>query len=178
MEHASAGMEAFAALVDLLGGDLEMAATRLRRGFDSLRHIGDRWYSGALAVMLAEVLHDKGEVESVRDLLKYFHTVGSHERTVEVRALGTEAKILSRAGQHADAEKFAQRGVALSQQTDHLNDQADAYMRLSFVLRMNEQLQEAAAAAEDAQARYMKKGNTIDAEKAAIASNVKTVRRQ
>jgi tetratricopeptide (TPR) repeat protein len=71
------------------------------------------------------------------------------------------AKVLARRGQGVEAERLAREAIALCEPTDMLNVQAAAYADLGEVLALAGRRDEAAAALEDALARYERKGNVV-----------------
>jgi hypothetical protein len=46
------------------------------------------------------------------------------------------AKVLARRGEHAEADRLAREAVALSDETDQLDTQGDAYADLAEVLEL------------------------------------------
>ena len=93
------------------------------------------------------------------------------ERTLEIDPRGdawaestsrqVRAKLLARRGRHADAARLAREATALTDATDRLDFQGDAYADLGAVLRLAGSSDEAAAAFEQALDRYERKGNTV-----------------
>jgi class 3 adenylate cyclase/tetratricopeptide (TPR) repeat protein len=73
------------------------------------------------------------------------------------------AKVLARRGDHAEAERLAREAVAISQGTDFLDGQGDAYADLGEVLLLGGKPDEATAALEQAHERYERKGNVVSA---------------
>ena len=71
------------------------------------------------------------------------------------------AKVLARRGEHAEAERLAREAVAISDETDCLNWQGDAYADLAEVLQLSGKADEAKAALEQALDRYERKGNLV-----------------
>ena len=75
------------------------------------------------------------------------------------------AKALARRGEGKEGEKLAREAVAIGEQTDLLNDQADAYADLGEVLLLVGKLDEAVAALEHAAERHARKGNIVSAQR-------------
>jgi hypothetical protein len=75
------------------------------------------------------------------------------------------AKVLARRGDHAEAARLVRDAVALSEGTDGLDAQGDAYADLGDVLVLGGELDDAAAAFEQALERYERKGNLVMAER-------------
>jgi tetratricopeptide (TPR) repeat protein len=79
---------------------------------------------------------------------------------------GTRAKVLSRRGEHAAAEKLAREGVAFAEESDFLCSHGDALLDLSEVLRLAGRTTETAEPVRQAIPLYEMKGNVVAAEKA------------
>jgi hypothetical protein len=76
------------------------------------------------------------------------------------------AKVLARRGEHAEAERLAREAVTVCEETDMLDEQGDAYADLAEVLLLGAKAGEAAAALEQALARYKRKGNRVSTQRA------------
>jgi hypothetical protein len=72
-----------------------------------------------------------------------------------------KAKVLSRYGEKAEAERLACEAVTIGEQTDMLSFQGDAHTDLSEVLLRSGKLDQAVAALEQAVTRYERKGNLV-----------------
>jgi tetratricopeptide (TPR) repeat protein len=69
--------------------------------------------------------------------------------------------VLARRGQHAEAERLAREAVAIGDETQVLEEQAGSYADLGEVLLLADRPEEAAAALEEALARYECKENLV-----------------
>lgn len=76
------------------------------------------------------------------------------------------AKVLARRGEHAEAERLAREAIAIGEATDMLDAQGDTYSDLGEVLLLAAKAGQAAAAFEQAVARYQRKGNIVSAQRA------------
>ena len=76
------------------------------------------------------------------------------------------AKVLARRGEHAEAERHAREAVAIGEKTDMLDAQGDTHADLAEVLLLVGEPDEAAAALEQALARYERKGNLVSTQRA------------
>ena len=74
-------------------------------------------------------------------------------------------KVLARRGQHAEAGRLAYEAVAIGEETDLLDAKGDTYADLAEVLVLSGKLDEAAAALEQALARYQRKGNLVSTQR-------------
>ena len=75
------------------------------------------------------------------------------------------AKVLARHGDFAEAERLAREAVAIGEQTDMLDAQADTHADLAEVLSLAGRSKEASEALEQALARYDRKGNLVAAQR-------------
>jgi hypothetical protein len=75
--------------------------------------------------------------------------------------LQVRAKILSRRGEHAEAERLARTAVAWGEPTDALAHKADSYRDLAVVLGAAGKRDEALSALAEAHAHYEAKGHTV-----------------
>ena len=87
--------------------------------------------------------------------------VDPQARTRAVRAL-----LLSRRGEHAEAERLAREAVALYAATDYLDNHADMLVTLARVLRTSGQDEAARRALNEALALYERKGHLVGAKRA------------
>ena len=71
------------------------------------------------------------------------------------------AKLLSRRGEHAEAERLAREAVAWGEPTDAPAHKADSYRDLAIVLGAAGKEDEALSALAEAQAHYAAKGHTV-----------------
>ena len=76
-----------------------------------------------------------------------------------------KATVLARRGEHAEAERLAREAVAIGDATDMIDAQADTYADLGDVLVLASTANQAAAAFDEAHARYKRKGNIVMAER-------------
>ena len=78
--------------------------------------------------------------------------------------------MLARRAEHAEAERLARDAVALSDETDQLDTQGDAYADLAEVLVLADRPEETAEALEQALARYERKEDLVKAGRRATGS--------
>ena len=87
------------------------------------------------------------------------------DASTQMQWRGVRAKVLARRGRHADAETLAREAVAICETTDLLDQQGDVYSDLAEVLRLAGDHGGAAAAFDEALARYERKGNLVAAQR-------------
>jgi tetratricopeptide (TPR) repeat protein len=73
------------------------------------------------------------------------------------------ASVLARRGQHVEAERLAREAAVICDGTEMLNEQGNVYADLGEVLLRAGKPAEAAAALEQAEERYRRKGNVVSA---------------
>ena len=75
--------------------------------------------------------------------------------------LQVRAKLLSRRGEHEEAERLAREAVRWAEPTDAIASKADTYLDLAAVLAAAGKRDEALSALAEAQALYAEKGHTV-----------------
>src|SRR5437763_201567 len=142
---AAGGMAAWE--VETLAGDFAKAATEVRRSCALLEEIGERGHRSLATGQLAESLYSLGELAEaerwtqVSEELSTPDDVSSQMRWRQVRA-----KLLARAGEHAEAETMARAAVSRAAGTDMINWHAGALVDLAEPLSIAGRYADAAAA--------------------------------
>jgi DNA-binding SARP family transcriptional activator len=153
--------------VELLAGDPEAAVELGREGCRLLEEIGERAFLSTGAGLLAQALYECGELDQADEWVGRAIEFGaSDDAWTQMLARQARAKVLARRGEHFEAERLAREAVALGDQTEMLNDSANAYADLAEVLALGGQNADAASALEEAHARYTRKGNVVSARRA------------
>ena len=146
----AAMMSLQASHVEFLAGDAAAAEAELRRGYEVLDGLGDRYWLPSIAALLAQALHLQGRAEEALAL-----TVAAEERAraddVDAQALwrSARAKLLAESGSPA-AEQLAQDAVALLAPTDALVPKISALADLADVQAAIGRRDDALATLEDA----------------------------
>jgi DNA-binding SARP family transcriptional activator len=150
------------ARIHLLQGDLAHAQEALERSYAVLRQRGDRSYLPTRAARLAEVLAQRGEWGDARRWLEEAKA-GSTPSDVMTEWLWrlAESRLLMHSGECEKAERQAREAIAITDQTDTVNYQADCRVALADVLANAGQLADAEAALREALALYESKGNDV-----------------
>jgi class 3 adenylate cyclase len=156
-------------LVDLeLLADDPAAAVELGeeacRLFDEL---GEKNWQAYTAGRLAQALYalDRlNECEAWAD--RTAELGGSDDALAQMLSGQAKAKVLARRGQLAEAERLARHAVAIGEETDMLEAQADAYADLAEVLALAGRTPEASEALTEALHRHERKGNVVSAQRA------------
>jgi tetratricopeptide (TPR) repeat protein len=77
-----------------------------------------------------------------------------------------KGKVHARRDEHTEAQRLAREAVAIGDDTELLDTQADAYADLGEVLLLGGKHDEAVVALEQALERYERKGNLVSAQRA------------
>jgi class 3 adenylate cyclase/tetratricopeptide (TPR) repeat protein len=143
--------------VELLAGDAAAAERELRRGFDELSRLGERYLLSSVAGLLAEAVVAQGRLEEAEALASETAEIAA-EDDVDPQVLWrlTRAKVLAFRGDLEDAEALASEAVRLVEETDDVVNRVSAFACLAWVSllagrehRARELLQQARTLAED-----------------------------
>jgi tetratricopeptide (TPR) repeat protein len=160
--------------VELIAGDAEAAERELRRDYETLAAIGEQNYIATTAAFLAEALYRQGRDEEALAMTERSEAIADTE-DVATQYLwrSVRGKLLARGGRHREAESLAREAVAIIGRAQDPDSQGYAALDLAEVLAMGGRSDEAVAAAEDAAARFERKGNVASAARArALASKI------
>jgi predicted ATPase/class 3 adenylate cyclase len=153
--------------IELLAGDPAAAEEELRWGYETLEALGEKSLFSTVSAILARAIYAQGrfdEAERVAEVGR--QAAGDDDVISQVLWRGTQAKVLARRGELGEAERLAREGVALIEQTDHLDGHGDALLDLADVLRLAGRDDEAVPVVEAALELYERKGNVVSAVRA------------
>ena len=152
--------------VALLASD---PATAAESGSEAMRlygELGERGFASTAAAWLAQALYELDRLDQADTWAARAAELGaSDDAATQMVSRQVKAKVLARRGAPAEAERFAREALAIGEETDQLNAQADAYVDLGEVLALAGRAEEAAAAFGEALARYERKENLVMAER-------------
>jgi len=152
--------------VELLAGDPTAAVELGEEGCRLLDELGERGYLSTTAGNLALALHAADRLEEADAWAGRAAELGaSDDRATQMLWRQARAKVLARRGEAEEAERLAREAVAVGDETDMLDAQGDTYADLAEVLRFAGKRDEAAAALEQAVARYDRKGNLVSTQR-------------
>jgi tetratricopeptide (TPR) repeat protein len=151
-------------IFELLAGDAAAAAKLGVEGCRQLEELGDKSFQSTAAAELAGALYVLGRLGEADAWVDRAVELGASEDAfTQIIWRQVKAKLLARAGDLREAEQLAREAVAISEDTDFLNGQADANADLAEVLELAGRRDEAATALERALALYEQKGNNVSA---------------
>ncbi len=152
--------------IELLAGDVAAAVAAGEEGCRMLEALGERSYLSTVGGTLARALYAAGRLDDAEAWADRSAALGTTDDLVtEMLWRQARALVLARRGEHDEAERLAREAVAIGDQTQSLNEQADAYWDLAVVLLLGERRDEAAEALHRALDRYERKENLVMAER-------------
>ncbi|MGH2554477.1 MAG: ATP-binding protein [Actinomycetota bacterium] len=155
--------------VEMLADDAAAAEAELRRDYEELDAMGEKYFLATTAALLAHALYLQGRYEEA----EAFSLVSSRsdQDDVESQSLWrrARAKVLARWGRFEEAEALAREALTMIEQTDSPVLQANSLMDLGEVLRLAGREAEALPVMSSALGLYEKKGNTVSAGRARSA---------
>jgi class 3 adenylate cyclase/tetratricopeptide (TPR) repeat protein len=155
---------------EALVGDLERAENELRQGHDFSLEVGDTGARCTTDAMLANVLVDRGRLDEAAELALESNAIAAEDDLdAQPRWRAALARVLSRRGEHARAEKLAREAVALVEPTDLMPLKGTVFDALAEVLAHSGRAQEAADVRERAIASHEAKGNIVSAARSRAA---------
>src|SRR5205085_11243642 len=159
---AEAGHWRQAAGGEVHAGDAGRAAEVALEGVAALDALGERGWLSTVAGHAAEALYRLGRDEEAWQLTVKAEEAGAADDVItQMLILQVRAKLLSRRGEHAEAERLAREAVAWGEPTDALEVKANSYRDLAIVLSAAAKPDEALAALAEARSLYEQKGHTV-----------------
>jgi tetratricopeptide (TPR) repeat protein len=152
--------------VEMLAGDASAAERSVRASCQLLEELGDTGYRATGTGRLAESLCVLGRFDEAEHVTQVAEGLSGPDDLVS-QALWRQvrAKLLARAGRHAEAERLAREAVALVEQTDMLDSHAHALADLAQVLALAGRVDPAEEELERALTCFERKGNAVLAAK-------------
>jgi hypothetical protein len=150
----------------LIAGEPDLAAADLRRGYAALEQMGEQAQLSTMAALLARAELFSGQPEEAERLTRVSEETAAVDDIVsQAMWRGTRAR-LTAAEDDASAEQLARAAVALAEETDFLELQADTLLDLADVLGKRGDVENAAATTGQAADRYAAKGDVVSARRA------------
>jgi tetratricopeptide (TPR) repeat protein len=153
--------------VELWAGDPAAAAELGAEGWRLYEELGEQSNLPAAAGNLAQALYALDRFDEAAAWADRAAVLGASDNAQkEMLWRQVNAKVLARRGEHAEAERLAREAVTICDETDMLDSQGNVYADLAEVLILTGKPDEAAAALEQALARYQRKGNLVSTQRA------------
>jgi class 3 adenylate cyclase/tetratricopeptide (TPR) repeat protein len=151
-------------LVERLAGDLSAAERELRRDYEALTELGEKYLRSSVAGELARVMYEQGRFEEAEKMSRHAQELADSD-DIEAQTLWRTvyAKVLARKGNRDGALRFIGEAVDLVKPTDAILAQAETLVDLSEVLRISGRPRDADEVLEDAVALLEAKGNVVAA---------------
>jgi class 3 adenylate cyclase/tetratricopeptide (TPR) repeat protein len=135
----------------LLEGEPAQAEEELRRGYETLREIGEVTFLSTVAGILAEAIYAQGRYDEAEHFTRVSEeSAGDEDAYSQVLWRSVRAKCLARAGQPTEALALAQDAVDRVDATDALDLHWHALMSQAEVLRFAGRMAEAESAVHEA----------------------------
>jgi class 3 adenylate cyclase len=152
--------------VELWAGEAAAAERLAEERCRGLEQRGERGSLSTAVAMRAQALYELDRLAEAEAESDRAGPLGaSDDVATQMLSRQVKAKVLARRGHLAEGEAVAREAVALAEETDMLESQGWAWADLAEVLSLAERTQEAAAALEEALARYERKGNVLISER-------------
>jgi ATP/maltotriose-dependent transcriptional regulator MalT len=151
----------------MLAGDPEAAERDLRRDYEALEEMGEKYLLSTVAAELAGVLADQHRDEEAERYTEVAEELAAgDDLTSQALWRSVRAEVLARRGKDAEAQSLAREATGLLGETDSLVAQADALLALADVVALGGHEEEALARTREALSLYEQKGDVVSAAKA------------
>ncbi len=155
--------------IELLAADYPAAERTLREQCAFFERISDRTHLAVRAAKLSESLYRQGRLEDAEHWARVSRgNAATDDRSVHLTVGPVEAKLLARRGAVSEARRLAEEIVRIADQTDGLNQIANARLGLAEVLRVMELFADADSVIQEAIDHYVRKGNVVGASQARV----------
>ena len=162
LRHSVLETDLYWGIVELMGGDAEVAEPHLRAAHDGLGTMGIGADAGQAGAYLARSVLQQGRLDEAERLARNAATMAGQNRQTVVAANSVLAEVLATRGLVGEAVPLAELAVAAVERTDLLVDHANALGALGRVLDMSGDEDGAASARRRALALAQQKGAVLD----------------
>jgi class 3 adenylate cyclase/tetratricopeptide (TPR) repeat protein len=152
--------------IELLAGNPLAAEMELRKDYEALERMGDRYYRSTLAGMLAEALYQQARYDEATAFTEVGEEMSAPD-DVSSQFLwrSVRAKVLAAGGSIVEAESLAREAVEIIRASEEPDAQGEALMGLAEVLKLAGRSDDAESTAREALALFDAKGNVVSAER-------------
>ena len=160
VEGALVAIEAWR--IEILAGDLAAAESELRRAYDALDAVGEKYILSTVAGHMARTHYALGRFDDAERMGTLVEELAT-EDDIDTQAMWrcARAKMLARQGSFAQAETLAREALEILAPTDGVLLKFGALLDLAEVLRLAGREDESRAALEEAQALAELKGSAV-----------------
>jgi hypothetical protein len=145
--------------LELMAGNTEEAERILSDGRRRLMEIGSTGPARLLAAMHAQSLYELGRDEDADEAAVAGWDEDPDDIQVNALVLSVRAMVAARRGDISSGERLAREAIAMHEDGDFINDQADYRIALAEVLELGRRNDEAAEVTIEALDLYRRKGN-------------------
>jgi predicted ATPase/class 3 adenylate cyclase len=155
------------ARVEMLAGRPDTAEAQLRRDYEALEAMGERYHCATVAALLAHALCIQGRYEEAEEFTRI--TEAMDEDDLESQSLWKRArgKVFARQGRFEQAEALVREALAMTDDADSPVLAANTHMDLAEVLEVAGRPDDGLEEVRKALRLYVRKGNIVSAERAA-----------
>ena len=151
--------------IERLAGDLAAAERELRRDYQTLTDLGERYFLSTVAGELARVLYAQGRLDEAEQMSRHTQQLADSDDIASQTLWRTvQAKLLARRGNSDGALILVGEAIEMLERTDATLAQAETLVDLAEVLRQSGRQDDADGVLEDAIALFEVKGNLVAAE--------------
>jgi class 3 adenylate cyclase/tetratricopeptide (TPR) repeat protein len=151
--------------IERLAGNLAAAERDLRRDYQTLTDLGERYFLSTVAGELARVLYAQGRLDEAEQMSRHTQQLADSDDIASQTLWRTvQAKLLARRGNRDGALILVGEAIEMLERTDAILAQAETLADLAEVLRQSGRPGDADGVLEDAIALFEVKGNLVAAE--------------
>jgi class 3 adenylate cyclase/tetratricopeptide (TPR) repeat protein len=151
--------------VERLAGDLAAAERELRRDYDALTALGEKYLLSTVAGELARVLYEQGRLEEAEGMARHAQDLADADDIASQTLWRTVyARVMARNGNQDGALLLLEEAVELLKRTDAITAQAETLADLAEVLRRAGRRKDADTVLDDAVALFEAKQNLVAAD--------------
>jgi tetratricopeptide (TPR) repeat protein len=151
--------------LELLAGDPVAAEREAAAACDVLEAAGEKGFLSTMATLLADALSEQGRLDEAEAAVRRSREAAtSDDFNAQAAWRASQAKILARRGELAEAEQLAREAIEIIDRSDELSHQGDLRVGLAEVLRLAGRTDESIRVLEQALERYEQKENRVAAD--------------
>ena len=152
--------------VEMMAEDPVAAEAELRRDYEALGAMGEKYFLSTVAALLAHALYLQGRYEEAERFSRESEETAGDDVESLVLSRRARAKVLARWGRFEEVELLAHQAVDSSMRTDSPVLQANTLMDFVEILRLAGRAAEAVPHVQEALRLFEEKGNTVSAARA------------